>query len=92
MLNGSPNTRTANSKETLCFFRFASALAGSHVQRKCPSRPYDNVYTNRNWSRAVMDVKEAAAWFPGRKTDIMTRRSLRPLLKQRVEGSALQVS
>ncbi len=39
-----------------------------------------------------MDVKEAAAWFPGRKTDIMTRRSLRPLLKQRVEGSALQVS
>jgi len=38
-----------------------------------------------------MDVKEAAARFPGRKTGIVTRRSLHPLLKQRIETSALQV-
>jgi uncharacterized protein len=38
-----------------------------------------------------MDVKEAAARFPGRKTDIMTRRSLDPLLKQRIEAPAVQV-
>jgi uncharacterized protein len=39
----------------------------------------------------LMDVKEAAARFLGRKTDIMTRRSLHPLLKQCIEASALQV-
>jgi predicted nucleotidyltransferase len=39
----------------------------------------------------LMDVKEAAARFLGRKTDIMTRRSLHPLLKQRIESSALQI-
>jgi hypothetical protein len=38
-----------------------------------------------------MDVKEAAARFPGSKTHIMTRRSLHPALKQRIEASALQV-
>lgn len=35
----------------------------------------------------LMDVKEAAA----SKTDIMTRRSLHPLLKERIEASALQI-
>jgi uncharacterized protein len=39
----------------------------------------------------LMDVKEAAARLLGRKTDIMTRRSLHPLLKQRIEASAVQV-
>lgn len=39
----------------------------------------------------LMDVKEAAARILGRNTDIMTRRSLHPLLKQRIEASALQV-
>ncbi len=38
-----------------------------------------------------MEVKEAAARFLGRKTDIMTRRSLHPLLKERIEASALRV-
>jgi uncharacterized protein len=39
----------------------------------------------------LMDVKEAAARILGRKTDIMTRRSLHPVLKARIEASALQV-
>jgi uncharacterized protein len=39
----------------------------------------------------LMDVKEAAAHFLGRKADIMTRRSLHPLLKKGIEASALQV-
>src|ERR1700741_2302899 len=39
----------------------------------------------------LMDVKEAAARILGRKTDIMTRRSLHPVLKRRIEASALQV-
>ena len=40
---------------------------------------------------ALMDVKEAAARILGRKTDIMTRRSLHPVLRERIEGSAVQV-
>ena len=39
----------------------------------------------------LMDVKERAAEILGRKTDIMTRRSLHPLLRKRIEDSALQV-
>ena len=39
----------------------------------------------------LMDVRETAARILGRQTDIMTRRSLHPLLKQRIEASALQV-
>jgi len=39
----------------------------------------------------LIDVKEAAPRILGRKTDIMTRRSLHPALKQRIEASALQV-
>jgi hypothetical protein len=39
----------------------------------------------------LIGIKEAAARFLGRKTDIMTRRSLHPLLKQRIEASARQV-
>jgi predicted nucleotidyltransferase len=39
----------------------------------------------------LMDVKERAAEILGRRTDIMTRRSLHPLLRQRIETSALQV-
>jgi len=39
----------------------------------------------------LIDIKEAATRFLGRKTDIMTRRSLHPLLKQRIEASARQV-
>jgi predicted nucleotidyltransferase len=38
-----------------------------------------------------MDVKERAAEILGRKTDIMTRRSLHPVLRRRIEASALQV-
>jgi uncharacterized protein len=40
---------------------------------------------------ALMDVKEAAARILGRKIDIMTRRSLHPVLRERIEASALQV-
>ena len=40
---------------------------------------------------ALMDVKEAAARIVGHKTDIMTRRSLHPVLRERIEASALQV-
>jgi len=40
---------------------------------------------------ALMDVKEAAARILGRKTDIMTRRSLHPILREQIEASALQV-
>ena len=39
----------------------------------------------------LMDIKDAAARALGRKADITTRRSLHPLLKQRVEASALRV-
>ena len=39
----------------------------------------------------LMDVKDAAARILGRKTDIMTRRSLHPVLRERIEASALQV-
>ncbi|MGO9056359.1 MAG: nucleotidyltransferase family protein [Candidatus Binataceae bacterium] len=39
----------------------------------------------------LMDVKDAAARILGRKTEIMTRRSLHPVLRERIEASALQV-
>ena len=39
----------------------------------------------------LMDVKDAAARILGRKTEIMTRRSLHPALRDRIEASALQV-
>jgi predicted nucleotidyltransferase len=39
----------------------------------------------------LMDVKAAAARILGRKTDIMTRRSLHPMLRERIEASAVQV-
>jgi predicted nucleotidyltransferase len=38
-----------------------------------------------------MDVKDAAARILGCKADIMTRRSLHQVLRQRIEASALQV-
>ena len=39
----------------------------------------------------LMDVKDAAARILRRKTEIMTRRSLHPALRDRIEASALQV-
>ena len=39
----------------------------------------------------LMDVKEFAAGILGRKTDIMTRNSLHPRLKKRIEDSAVLV-
>jgi uncharacterized protein len=39
----------------------------------------------------LIDVKDTAARILGRKTDIMTRRSLHPVLRERIEASALQV-
>jgi uncharacterized protein len=39
----------------------------------------------------LMDVKAAAARILGCKTDIMTRRSLHPVLRKQIEASALQV-
>src|SRR5271166_1031737 len=39
----------------------------------------------------LMDVKEAAARILGRRTGIMTRRSLHPVLRAQIEASALQV-
>jgi uncharacterized protein len=39
----------------------------------------------------LMDVKDAAARILGCKTDIMTRRSLHPVLRERIEASALLV-
>ena len=39
----------------------------------------------------LMDLKDAAARILGHKTDIMTRRSLHPVLRERIEASALQV-
>jgi hypothetical protein len=38
-----------------------------------------------------MDVKDTPARILGRKTEIMTRRSLHPVLRERIEASALQV-
>jgi hypothetical protein len=38
-----------------------------------------------------MEVKEVAARILGRKTDIMTRRSLHRVLRGQIEASALQV-
>ena len=39
----------------------------------------------------LMDIKDKAARILGRKTDIMTRRSLHPMLRKRIEASAMQV-
>jgi predicted nucleotidyltransferase len=39
----------------------------------------------------LMDVKERAADILGRKTDIMTRGSLHPVLKRKIEDSAVLV-
>jgi hypothetical protein len=39
----------------------------------------------------LMDIKEAAARILERKTDIMIRRSLHPVLREQIEASALQV-
>ena len=39
----------------------------------------------------LMDVKERAVDILGCKADIMTRRSLHPVLRERIEASALQV-
>jgi predicted nucleotidyltransferase len=39
----------------------------------------------------LMDVKEIASRILGRKADIMTRRSLHRVLRDRIEASALQV-
>ena len=39
----------------------------------------------------LMDVKERAADILGRKTDIMTRSSLHPGLRKRIEASAVLV-
>ena len=39
----------------------------------------------------LMDVKDAASRILGCKADIMTRRSLHPVLRERIEASALQV-
>ena len=39
----------------------------------------------------LMEVKETASRILRRKTDIMTRRSLHPLLKERIEALAVQV-
>jgi hypothetical protein len=39
----------------------------------------------------LMDIKSAAAAILGCKTDIMTRRSLHHILRERIERSAMQV-
>ncbi len=39
----------------------------------------------------LIDLKEAATRILGRKADIMTRRSLHPVLRHRIESSAQQV-
>ena len=39
----------------------------------------------------LMDVKETATRILGRKADIMTRRSLHPVLRREIESSAQQV-
>ena len=39
----------------------------------------------------LMDVKDAANRILGRKTDIMTRRSLHRALRKRIEASAMKV-
>jgi uncharacterized protein len=39
----------------------------------------------------LMDVMDAAARILGRKADVMTRTSLHPVLRERIEASALKV-
>lgn len=39
----------------------------------------------------LLEVKERAASILGHRTDIMTRRSLHPVLRERIEAAALQV-
>jgi predicted nucleotidyltransferase len=39
----------------------------------------------------LMDVKEAAARILGQETDIMTRASLHPVLRDRIEAAALRI-
>ncbi len=39
----------------------------------------------------LMDVQELTSQILGHKADVMTRRSLHPVLRQRIEAEALQV-
>lgn len=39
----------------------------------------------------LMDLQETATKILGRKTDLLTRASLHPLLRERIEADALQV-
>lgn len=39
----------------------------------------------------LMDVKERAQMILGRRTDIMTRASLHPVLREKIEAAALRV-
>jgi uncharacterized protein len=39
----------------------------------------------------LMDVKEFAAQVLGRRTEIMTRASLHPVLREQIQGSALRM-
>jgi uncharacterized protein len=39
----------------------------------------------------LLEVKEAATQILGRRADIMTRTSLHPILRSRIEASALQI-
>jgi len=39
----------------------------------------------------LMDLRDAASRILGRKADIMTRRSLHPVLRDQIEASAVQV-
>ena len=38
-----------------------------------------------------MDVQDRASRILGRKTDVMTRASLHPVLRSRIEAAALQI-
>ena len=39
----------------------------------------------------LLDVQERVTTILGRATDVMTRRSIHPALKERIEGSAIRV-
>jgi predicted nucleotidyltransferase len=39
----------------------------------------------------LMDIKAKVARIVGRKTDVITRRSLHPMLRKRIEATAVQI-
>jgi predicted nucleotidyltransferase len=71
-------------------YLFGSTARGDALEDSDVDLFFDHVRGGLSLLR-LMDVRDAAARILERKTDIMTRASLHPLLRAQIEASALQV-